>query len=246
MTMKKVLNRFFAYVLSAVWLAGLTVAAAGEPGAEVLAGGCGLSLKEPVAGYTITNAREENGFNVVFEVQRGPSNSEDTVTDLRIRRVGSAAGAGGSALLFRKAEDGWRPLAVNEEAGYHIYTISDTGTYAVKYDNVYKGQETADAAEIKFLKVVQRVFTPDEASVKANRCIFSYENPSYVAVTIKIFNVMGCLVRNNLASNGSYGTTYEQYWDGKDGTGTSVKAGPYIYQIESGKTVITGTVVVAK
>jgi flagellar hook assembly protein FlgD len=36
------------------------------------------------------------------------------------------------------------------------------------------------------------------------------------------------------------------YWDGRDKDGTVVKGGIYIYQIEAGNKIFTGTVVVAK
>jgi hypothetical protein len=36
------------------------------------------------------------------------------------------------------------------------------------------------------------------------------------------------------------------FWDGYDNDGDVVKGGVYVYQIEAGKKIITGTVVVAK
>ena len=48
-------------------------------------------------------------------------------------------------------------------------------------------------------------------------------------------------MRRNLEYEGAW-----MFWNGKDQAGTFVKGGVYIYQVESGDKVITGTVVVAK
>ncbi|MDD4004818.1 MAG: FlgD immunoglobulin-like domain containing protein, partial [Elusimicrobiaceae bacterium] len=215
---------------------------------EILAGGYGFIMKEPTAGYIISNIQEaRDGFDAVFEISRAVAEGADTIAELQIRsESGSAAANPGSLAVFRQTEGGWQPQTVSSDGENYRYMVSDTGKYGIKYGNVYRLESDSASGEFKFIEVKQRVFTPDESSPKANRCIFSYQNPAYDAVTIKIFDVAGCLVRNNLASNGSAGTTEEQYWDGRDGSGSTVKAGVYIYQIESGKTVQTGTVVVAK
>jgi|GEM_PF-2051602 len=100
----------------------------------------------------------------------------------------------------------------------------------------------AGTTAFKFTEVKPRVFTPEESSNKANRCTFIFDNPDYEVVTIRIFNVNGCVVRDNLITD----SLTSQYWDGKDSGGSYVKAGIYIYQIEVAGTVTTGTVVVAK
>jgi hypothetical protein len=91
-------------------------------------------------------------------------------------------------------------------------------------------------------KVAPRIFTPEESSTVINRVHFYYENPSNAEVTIRIFDVSGALVRRALDREGDN----IMYWDGRDKDGTVVKGGIYIYQIEAGNKIITGTVVVAK
>ncbi|OGR81587.1 MAG: hypothetical protein A2X32_03440 [Elusimicrobia bacterium GWC2_64_44] len=97
------------------------------------------------------------------------------------------------------------------------------------------------AASFSFTKVSPRVFTPDEPDTSVNRARFYFENPEGAEVTIRIFDITGALVRRNLEYEGAW-----MFWNGKDQAGTFVKGGVYIYQVESGDKVITGTVVVAK
>jgi flagellar hook assembly protein FlgD len=91
-------------------------------------------------------------------------------------------------------------------------------------------------------KVAPRIFTPEESSTVINRVGFYFENPDNDEVTIRIFDVTGALVRRNLERDGDN----SMFWDGYDNDGDVVKGGVYVYQIEAGKKIITGTVVVAK
>ncbi|MGD9643086.1 MAG: hypothetical protein AB7V08_10140 [Elusimicrobiales bacterium] len=97
------------------------------------------------------------------------------------------------------------------------------------------------AAAFALTKVTARVFSPGEASPDVNRARFHFTNDGG-EVTIRIFDIKGSLVRRNLDSE-SAGV---MYWNGRDQGGSMVKGGIYIYQIEAGEQVITGTVVVAK
>ncbi|MDA8244804.1 MAG: T9SS type A sorting domain-containing protein [Elusimicrobia bacterium] len=97
------------------------------------------------------------------------------------------------------------------------------------------------AAAFTLNKVAPRIFTPAEGSVDVNRVRFYFSNPDGGEVTIRIFDITGALVRRNLDTD-----TSGMYWNGKDQSGAQVKAGVYIYQVEAGEEVLTGTVVVAK
>ncbi len=108
------------------------------------------------------------------------------------------------------------------------------GRFALKLDTL--------AGEFKFTKVAPRIFTPEETLDAANKSRFYYENPNFDEVTIRIFDITGAQIRSNLSSDG----TNVQYWDGKDSSGKYAKAGVYIYQIEAGGKVQTGTIVIAK
>lgn len=97
------------------------------------------------------------------------------------------------------------------------------------------------SAAFTLTRVAPRVFSPGAADAAANRARFLFSNPDGAEVTIRIFDITGKLVRRNIDSE-SPGV---MYWNGRDQAGRSVKGGVYIYQIESGQKVLTGTVVVA-
>ena len=98
------------------------------------------------------------------------------------------------------------------------------------------------AAAFALTRVTPRVFSPGEGSPDVNRARFHFTNPEGGEVTIRIFDIKGSLVRRNLDSE-SAGV---MYWNGRDQGGSVVRGGIYIYQIEAGELVLTGTVVVAK
>lgn len=118
-----------------------------------------------------------------------------------------------------------------------VYTYSRTfGRFAVKAAPL--------SSSFSLTKVVPRIFSPDAADPlnTINRATFFYENPGGGEVTIRIFDITGALVRRNL----EYGGDGIMFWNGRDQGGAAVKGGVYIYQIEAGDKVATGTVVVAK
>ncbi|MGD9643085.1 MAG: Ig-like domain repeat protein [Elusimicrobiales bacterium] len=120
-----------------------------------------------------------------------------------------------------------------------IYTYSRVlGQFAVRADTL--------ASEFTLTKVAPRIFTPDAPDATpgktVSRATFYFENPSGGEVTIRIFDITGALVRRNLESAGAS----MMFWDGRDQAGAPVKGGVYIYQVEAGEEVFTGTVVVAK
>lgn len=97
------------------------------------------------------------------------------------------------------------------------------------------------AAAFSLTRVTPRVFSPGEGSADVNRARFHFTSDGG-EVTIRIFDIKGSLVRRNLDSE-SAGV---MYWNGRDQGGSVVKGGIYIYQIEAGEQILTGTVVVAK
>ena len=98
------------------------------------------------------------------------------------------------------------------------------------------------ASAFKLTGVAPRIFSPRAADAAANRVNFSFSNPDGAEVTIRIFDVGGALVRRNLDYDPGTG---KMYWNGRNQGGSFVKGGVYIYQIETGAEVLTGTVVVA-
>ena len=97
------------------------------------------------------------------------------------------------------------------------------------------------AAAFTFTSVTSRIFSPKEGDNAVNRARFHFNNPDAGEVTIRIFDIKGSLIRRNLDTE----SASTMYWNGRNQSGSFVKGGIYIYQIEAGEEVITGTVVVA-
>lgn len=90
----------------------------------------------------------------------------------------------------------------------------------------------------KLESVTPRIFTPDSGDVVR----FSFENPNFSEVTIRIFNITGAEVKNSLIRE----QENIMVWDGKDEENNIVSGGIYIYQIEADGEVISGAIVVAR
>lgn len=97
------------------------------------------------------------------------------------------------------------------------------------------------SAAFTLTRVSPRIFSPEAPDTAINRAWFKFINPEGAEVTIRIFDINGSLVRRNLEYSGT-----DMFWDGRNQGGSRVKGGIYIYQIEVGEEVMTGTVVVAK
>lgn len=154
----------------------------------------------------------------------------------------SAAASGQMALYWNNGVE-WIKLGGELDVmSGEIYTYSRTfGQFAVKAAPL--------SSTFALSKVAPRIFTPDVVNADpdnlVNHVTFSYENPGCGEVTIRIFDITGALVRRNLDASG-VGVCNGMVWNGKDQAGAIVKGGVYIYQVEAGDKVITGTVVVAK
>ena len=115
----------------------------------------------------------------------------------------------------------------------YIY-VQKLGLYGIKL--------TTPAQEFTLNKVAPRIFTPEESSDIINKVRFYFENPDGNEVSIRIYDITGALVKRNLEKEADT----IMYWDGTDIDGNFVKTGIYIYQVEAGKKVKNGTIVVAK
>lgn len=96
--------------------------------------------------------------------------------------------------------------------------------------------------DLKLTSVVPKVFAPQESLTTANRVKFTYAYNGTGEITVRIYDVTGAMVRRNIDRE----SDTVMCWDGTDKDGGVVKAGIYIYQIEVGKNIINGTVIVAK
>ncbi len=86
-----------------------------------------------------------------------------------------------------------------------------------------------------------KVLTPNGDG--ANDVIFfGYDNPMDSQVTLRIFSVNGALIASHTSNAGDT----QLSWNGKDTRDESVRAGIYIYSIESEGKVFHGTIIVVR
>jgi hypothetical protein len=90
--------------------------------------------------------------------------------------------------------------------------------------------------------VAPRIFAPAEGSAAVNRVRFTFANPDNCAVTIRVYDLSSALVKRTLERE----SDTVMFWDGTDNSGAVVRSGIYIYQIEAGAKVVSGTVIVAQ
>ncbi|MBI4396304.1 MAG: T9SS type A sorting domain-containing protein, partial [Elusimicrobia bacterium] len=98
------------------------------------------------------------------------------------------------------------------------------------------------AEKFTLTKVEPRIFSPEEPDPIINSVRLYYENPESEEVTVRIFDIRGAVLRRNLPREGGNIAV----WDGRDMDGEIVPAGVYLYQIEVGGKIETGTMAVAK
>ncbi|MEK7287427.1 MAG: gliding motility-associated C-terminal domain-containing protein [Elusimicrobiota bacterium] len=86
-----------------------------------------------------------------------------------------------------------------------------------------------------------RVVTPNGDGAN-DAIIFHFYNPMDSAVTLEIFDLAGASVSNLAGLAGDQ----KLVWDGRDGRGSPVSAGIYIYQVRAEGKTFSGTIVVAR
>ena len=92
-------------------------------------------------------------------------------------------------------------------------------------------------------KRIPPIITPNGDRIN-DRCFFYYDYDGVKAGTtpkLKIFDLSGSLVVELTEK-----IPGQMEWDGKDGTNAVMDSGIYVYQIQAGDEIITGSVVLAK
>ncbi|MBN2408009.1 MAG: gliding motility-associated C-terminal domain-containing protein [Elusimicrobia bacterium] len=92
--------------------------------------------------------------------------------------------------------------------------------------------------KFKLESVAPKIFSPSEG----DKVSFSYVNPNFAEVSIRIFDVTGAEVRKNIDRENEN----TMIWDGKDKDRNTVLGGIYIYQVEADGEVINGTIIVVR
>jgi len=92
------------------------------------------------------------------------------------------------------------------------------------------------------LNVAPKAFTPEEGAGSVNCVRFTFSNPYFAEVTIRIFDICGAKIRSSLRRE----SANVMAWDGRNDGGGFVRGGIYIYQAEAGEKIFSGTIVVVK
>ncbi len=146
----------------------------------------------------------------------------------------------------------WRPMTKEWiRLGGAVDTSANTVTiqagYLHKYYAVF-GEGSVPATTVpgfSQVRVEPKVFTPRSGSRStANAKISVVFDRAYDQYTVKIYDLRGNLVKS-FERSGSY-SQGEVYWDGHDDEGYAVKGGVYIYRIQAGQNVYSGTIIVVR
>ena len=135
--------------------------------------------------------------------------------------------------------------------GGNVDTTNGTVVAQVSYiHRIYAVMQkgTASADVLQNVVVRPKVFTPTSSvNDYFNTIRISFEmDPSRApnGYVVKLYDVKGTLIQEYQRSG-----TYQQgevYWDGKDQQGYPVKSGAYIYRIQAGSAVYSGTIIIAR
>ena len=97
---------------------------------------------------------------------------------------------------------------------------------------------TNSASVFRLTDITPKIFSPDEDG----NMRFSFKNPNFAEVTIRIFDITGAEIKGNLTRE----TEEIMFWNGTDKSDKVVRGGIYIYQVEADGEVFNGTVVVVR
>ncbi len=97
-------------------------------------------------------------------------------------------------------------------------------------------------ADFKLSEVRPRIMTIGSSSMN-DRIFFKFEPSEVYKLKLTVFSLDGISVREVSYNNDGSGRIF---WEGKNNDGIFVLPGVYIYQLEAGKKVVNGAIVVAR
>ncbi|QJR22622.1 hypothetical protein BREVNS_1872 [Brevinematales bacterium NS] len=148
-----------------------------------------------------------------------------------------------SIYYWRATTKQWVKLGGKVDPNNH--TVSVKVSYLHKYYTVMA--DTAEKVKEGFISVRTdpKVFTPRRGGREVQNMKLSivFEKPVEKYV-VRIYDLKGNLVYR-VERSGEYGNG-EVFWDGRDLSGYDVPGGVYVYKIEAGGQVYSGTIVIAR
>ena len=194
---------------------------------------CNFTIKKGESNETIKNfAFKEPKATIVFTYKINPFGMTE------FRNI-QASQAKKQFAIFRYNGLEW--LKLGGQVDENTYTV----TVKTRQLGTYRLQESL-RHEFSLTYVIPRIFTPgDDMWNKVVRLHFDNQYDKQCSAA-KIFDIRGALVRDLTLEIEYTPGAAEICWDGKDENGNIVPSGVYIYQIETDKEVINGTIVVAR
>ncbi|MDD5066373.1 MAG: glycoside hydrolase family 125 protein [bacterium] len=113
-----------------------------------------------------------------------------------------------------------------------------TGRYSIRMKKVSPDEFTLMQIEPK------KIFTP-AGTEPHNRIRFYFENPQIKKAGCRIFTVKGGYIKDLDMTMNSLTDGYFS-WNGKDKDGRECASGVYVYQLECGNKIISGTIILAR
>ena len=93
----------------------------------------------------------------------------------------------------------------------------------------------------------RRIITPDSNAGGNAVFVLLFDNPAADIVTqAKIYDLNGSEVADFTDITGTGSNPTRLVWDGRDRSGSIVRSGVYIYQVQAGNSLTNGTIVVAR
>lgn len=126
--------------------------------------------------------------------------------------------------------------------GGTIDTDNQTLLIQTEHLSRYAIMTTTNATKLTLTKRIPPIITPNGDGIN-DICFFYYENPNNKNVTGKIYDLSGSVINSQLLSGPVINSLK---WDGKDDYGNAIESGIYIYQLQGGDELISGSIVIAR
>ncbi len=164
-----------------------------------------------------------------YEISWGSSTLEKPAT-LELSLAGSASESERLALYFVGAGSSWQRLGGTVDAsGQRIsLLLTEPGKYAVYAEGVDESGEGTLTA----ISLTPRVFSPGGSFANSETAV-SFVLGRSGAVTVRVYNRAGRLVREVMSGEHLDAGTNLVRWDGRDGSGAVVGEGLYLVSVEA-------------
>jgi hypothetical protein len=191
-----------------------------------------------VIGYAVQNGQVVAGapeFRVSSSEFRDGFNSQLATLNSKLGVIPASKAAAQLSLFWFNGAEWVKTTGMVNSADN---TVSFTGSRA----GAFQIRAASHGTGATLTRVYPRIITPNGDGWN-DKAIFQFDNPELLPLSGKIYDITGALVAPLTVGPNPDSTLS---WNGKDSGGTVVPGGIYVYQIDLGGTMESGTVVVAR